>query len=673
MVSVACRPKLKLRSLLLILVAALAATALYAESPAQSLFQALRQGDVAAVKATIASGVDVNSRDTSGNTPLMQAAVYSTPALLEFLLSHKADVNAANKAGHTAVMRAMPDLAKIELLVEHGADVNAATEEGRTPLMLAAGIRTAGDVVRYLIKKGAKVGVLDRGDTDAVMIAATAGAAGNLKILLDAGASVKVQRKNAFVMLDASGSDLNKSVIDRAVRARQGFTALMGAAGENSEECVRLLLARGADAKAAMGTGMTALHEAAYEGNLTVVKLLLEAGAPVNAADERGLTPLMMAVNSRNKNPEVAQMLLARGGDVHARDASGRTAADWARIGARREIVEMLPAPANAEVLKASSTEVPSKDIRASVAKSVGLLEKIAPTFFLKTGCISCHNVSIPMLALTEARHRGYPVNPTALQQMTKQTVALLGPHRDNLLSGYCSVPGLATTATYGTMSMHGEGYAPDLLTDGIVRCLMVDQKADGHWRVGDTRPPLSHDGIPPTALSARAMKLYSVPAMGRDVEASVARARSYLLEAKPWSGDDHAFRLLGLFWTEAKQEEVEAAARDLVAQQRTDGGWAQTPDMSSDAYATGLALSALATAEPGSPNTAAYRRGVEYLMRTQEVDGSWHVRSRAFAFQPYFESGFPHGHDQWVSMAATAWSAMALMPAAEPARVAAR
>ena len=55
---------------------------------------------------------------------------------------------------------------------------------------------------------------------------------------------------------------------------------------------------------------------------------------------------------------------------------------------------------------------------------------------------------------------------------------------------------------------------------------------------------------------------------------------------------------------------------------------------------------------------------GVDYLMRTQVKDGSSHVRSRAFGFQPYFESGFPHGHDQWISMAATAWAAMALMPA---------
>jgi hypothetical protein len=204
-------------------------------------------------------------------------------------------------------------------------------------------------------------------------------------------------------------------------------------------------------------------------------------------------------------------------------------------------------------------------------------------------------------------------------------------------------------------------------MTDGIARCLAVEQYPDGHWSHGGERPPLSAEtDIPSTALSARAVKLCAPPAMAHELEARVARAGGFLLSAKPWSGDDYAYRLLGLVWTEAKDDQIKAAVRDLVAQQHSDGGWAQSSDMSSDAYETGLSLSALAIASPSSVNTAAYRRGVDYLMRTQEKDGSWHVRTRAFGFQPYFESGFPHGHDQWISMAATAWSAMALMPAVE-------
>ncbi len=41
------------------------------------------------------------------------------------------------------------------------------------------------------------------------------------------------------------------------------------------------------------------------------------------------------------------------------------------------------------------------------------------------------------------------------------------------------------------------------------------------------------------------------------------------------------------------------------------------------------------------------YRRGVDYLLRTQQEDGTWHVVTRALGFQPYFQSGFPYDHDQ--------------------------
>ena len=61
----------------------------------------------------------------------------------------------------------------------------------------------------------------------------------------------------------------------------------------------------------------------------------------------------------------------------------------------------------------------------------------------------------------------------------------------------------------------------------------------------------------------------------------------------------------------------------------------------------------------------AAYQRGARFLLNTQLEDGSWYVKNRSLAFQPYFESDFPHGHDQWISAAATNWAVMALAPAA--------
>ena len=85
---------------------------------------------------------------------------------------------------------------------------------------------------------------------------------------------------------------------------------------------------------------------------------------------------------------------------------------------------------------------------------------------------------------------------------------------------------------------------------------------------------------------------------------------------------------------------------------------------------ATGQALVALALSGQVPVSDTAYQRGVAYLLRTQLSDGSWLVRTRTFPFQPYKESGFPHGKNQWISAAGSSWAAMAISlttPVAKP------
>ena len=87
---------------------------------------------------------------------------------------------------------------------------------------------------------------------------------------------------------------------------------------------------------------------------------------------------------------------------------------------------------------------------------------------------------------------------------------------------------------------------------------------------------------------------------------------------------------------------------------------------MQSAAYATGKALVALQLG--GLPvSDATYQRGVQFLLKTQQEDGSWYVKTRALPIQQYFESGFPHGKDQFISAAASNWAAMALALAIRP------
>jgi squalene cyclase len=117
----------------------------------------------------------------------------------------------------------------------------------------------------------------------------------------------------------------------------------------------------------------------------------------------------------------------------------------------------------------------------------------------------------------------------------------------------------------------------------------------------------------------------------------------------------------------------VKSCAGTLSAAQRRDGGWAQNPNLASDAYATGESLWALREAGVLSVSDPAYQRGVKFLLSTQWEDGSWYVRSRAVKFQPYFQSGFPFDHDQWISATATAWAVRALAPAIQNEKRASR
>ena len=161
-------------------------------------------------------------------------------------------------------------------------------------------------------------------------------------------------------------------------------------------------------------------------------------------------------------------------------------------------------------------------------------------------------------------------------------------------------------------------------------------------------------------ALAVRGLSVYAPPALHADTGARLTRARAFLRDSTPFDTQDESFKLLGLVWSAAPAAEIAAQVRRLLGLQRADGGFAQTSTMKADAYATGQALYAL-QAGGVAPQSEAYRNGATDLLRTQLEDGTWLVRTRGFGFQPYFESGFPHGRDQFISAAATSWAVIAL------------
>ena len=186
---------------------------------------------------------------------------------------------------------------------------------------------------------------------------------------------------------------------------------------------------------------------------------------------------------------------------------------------------------------------------------------------------------------------------------------------------------------------------------------------------MGTQRPPLEYSHFTSTALSLRGLQLFAGKDRSKEVAQSVAIALTWLLAAKPAETEDRVWHLFGLKWSGAKADAIDEAIKALMAGQRSDGGWAQTSKMKSDPYATGQALAALHLAGGVPVNDFRWRKGIAWLMRAQLADGSWKVKSRSKPFQKYFESGYPHGTDQFISITAGSWATMALLLTCPPAK----
>jgi hypothetical protein len=309
-------------------------------------------------------------------------------------------------------------------------------------------------------------------------------------------------------------------------------------------------------------------------------------------------------------------------------------------------------------------------DVRAAVGKALPLLLKGAEGHVEQRTCFACHNQALPMLAFTTARARGFPVRDEDLKKQTQFIAAFLEKNAEDYRQGR-GQGGQVDTAGYALWTLELGGWKPDATTEAVVEYLLLRDKDRDHWRTTSQRPPSEVSDFTPTYLAIRALRRWSTEAQKERIAKRVDAARDWLVKATAGDTEDRVFRLLALHAAGAEDEDVRSAAKELKRSQRKDGGWGQTDTMDSDAYATGSALIALQFTGHLKTTDPAYQRGVVFLMKTQQEDGSWLVRSRSKPFQTYFESGFPHGKDQFISMAASGWAATALVrtlpPSADP------
>ena len=279
--------------------------------------------------------ISASTLAAAASSDLADAAMNGNKAAVRSLLLKKADVNAAQVDGTTALHWAVraDDLETADLLIKAGANASAVNREGVMPLQLAA-INGNAAMLEKLVKAGADPNApLSKFKDTALMLAARTGKVDAMKVLIDHGAQVN------------------------AVETWGGTTPLMWAVSERHLPAVKLLLASNADLNArsyfvgsAHGRGfegatpeppdpkqaveelaggwMTPLMFAAREGDLEIGKLLVDAGVNMNAIAGDGKDALGMAIF--NGQYEFASFLIDNHVNVNHADAQRFTPLFWA-------------------------------------------------------------------------------------------------------------------------------------------------------------------------------------------------------------------------------------------------------------------------------------------------------------------------------------------------------
>ena len=306
---------------------------------------------------------------------------------------------------------------------------------------------------------------------------------------------------------------------------------------------------------------------------------------------------------------------------------------------------------------------------RAAVRRGLVPILKSVAEYPKHRDCFSCHHQAVPTLALTTARERGFVVDADAIASVVEHTEADLRSALEDYRKG-TGQPGGVIRAGYALRTLELGGKGSDEVTSAVAGYLLGRSTPEGHWGNGSNRPPSEASMFTATHLALRGLAAYGDSAMAERIAERRAKALGWLTRTEPKETEDRVFRLFALKEAGAGAEALRAAATDLLEKQNPDGGWAQLDGGDSDAYATGSALAALKLAGGWDAEDPGFSRGIAFLLDSQRPDGTWYVASRSKPFQPYFESGFPYGKDQWISMAASSWAVTALaLSAGRPGR----
>ena len=289
----------------------------------------------------------------------------------------------------------------------------------------------------------------------------------------------------------------------------------------------------------------------------------------------------------------------------------------------------------------------PEVSPHSAVERGLKFLQKEAFGWKTKRNCAACHHAPMMIWTFNEARARGYSVDEDSLKEITAwafgdmKTNSLTdqAPPRNVINLGWVYVLlSLETAPEFKTSfpkltNVLGSNNEDTLLSarQTLLQKTVSKQVPNGSWgRPLDERVPLGGP-IEDIAILSRLALLQSGDHSAAVIDCINNAARWLAANCDSTSRQGRNLRLLMSAYERKPAAELNPVTASIRAQQNADGGWSQTPNMASDAYATGQTLYVLARA--GTKQEASeMKRGIEFLTRTQCEDGSWPMTSRVNA-----------------------------------------
>lgn len=280
----------------------------------------------------------------------------------------------------------------------------------------------------------------------------------------------------------------------------------------------------------------------------------------------------------------------------------------------------------------AAQDQPPEASLQGTIDRGLAFLVKDALAWKEKHNCASCHHAALVVWSMREAKLLGHAVDEPVLAELTKWLTES-GEGKVGLPRPEGRPKAFNSKALYFSLAL-GIDPQPDAVAQQGLKTMLETVKGDqienGSWVTWpDTRPPIF--GTSDDTLTTLATLALLPAAAAGDESAKAARDKGlqWLVETKT-DDDPQSIAMRLVLWqrTGRPAEECQALVRRILERQNADGGWSQTTEMASDAWATGQALYALAHAGL-KPDDPAVTRAQLFLIQTQREDGSWAMQTR--------------------------------------------